>query len=117
MRFPFTRLSETEQQLGARVREFLGQELPAGSALGLGMASGRDPQFSRELGERGWLGMALPKAYGGGERSLVERFVVVEELLSAGAPVGYHWVADRQSGPTINRFGTEQQRELFLPSI
>jgi alkylation response protein AidB-like acyl-CoA dehydrogenase len=117
MRFPYTRLSQREQELSAEVREFLRQELPGGSAPGLGMASGRNPEFSRKLGERGWLGMALPRAYGGGERGLVDRFVVVEELLSAGAPVGYHWVADRQSGPTINRFGTPQQRELFLPAI
>src|SRR5262245_26856497 len=118
MRFPFTRLTEREQELAAEVRAFLREELPPGSyPPGLGMSSGRNTEFSRKLGERGWLGMALPKAYGGGERSLVERFVVVEELLSWGAPVGYHWVADRQSGPTINRFGTQQQRERFLPAI
>jgi alkylation response protein AidB-like acyl-CoA dehydrogenase len=61
--------------------------------------------------------MALPRRYGGGDRSAVERFVVVEELLRWGAPVGHHWVADRQTGPVINRFGTEEQRERFLPPI
>jgi hypothetical protein len=76
-----------------------------------------DKEFSRKLGARGWLGMALPKAYGGGERSAVERFVVTEELLAWGAPVGHHWVADRQSGSTIAAFGTEEQKQRFLPGI
>src|SRR5437763_1540113 len=61
--------------------------------------------------------MALPSRYGGGDRSAVERFVVVEELLRWGAPVGYHWVADRQTGPMIARFGTEVQKERFLPAV
>ncbi len=118
MNFPPTELTPAERALQAEVRAFLAAELPPGTYQpGLGMSSGRDPAFSRKLGERGWLGMALPRAYGGGERSLVERFVVVEELLRWGAPVGYHWVADRQSGPTINRFGTPWQREQFLPAI
>ncbi len=45
------------------------------------------------------------------------RFVVVEELLAAGAPVAAHWIADRQSGPLILRFGTEAQRDFHLPRI
>lgn len=61
--------------------------------------SGFDPGFSRELGARGWLGMTWPRAFGGHERSALERFVVNEELLAAGAPVAAHWIADRQSGP------------------
>lgn len=61
--------------------------------------------------------MALPREYGGGGRTAVERLVVVEELLSVGAPVGWHWVADRQSGPSIARFGTEAQKRHFLPRI
>jgi 3-oxocholest-4-en-26-oyl-CoA dehydrogenase alpha subunit len=81
------------------------------------MQAGRDRAFSRRLAERGWVGMALPRRYGGGDRSAVERFVVVEELLRRGAPVGHHWVADRQTGPVINRFGSEAQKERFLPPI
>lgn len=81
------------------------------------MMAPRDQEFSRKLGHRGWLGMALPKRYGGGDRSAAERFIVVEELLRWGAPVGYHWVADRQSGPMIARFGSEEQKQRFLPLI
>jgi alkylation response protein AidB-like acyl-CoA dehydrogenase len=47
----------------------------------------------------------------------VERFVVIEELLAAGAPVGAHWIADRQTAPTLLAFGTEAQRRRFLPAI
>jgi alkylation response protein AidB-like acyl-CoA dehydrogenase len=101
MRLEPTELTQDEQALRAEVRAFLAARLPAGSyPLGLGMAGDVDPEFSRDLGARGWLGMALPREYGGG-RSAVDRLVVVEELLAAGAPVGYHWVADRQSRPSI----------------
>ena len=78
---------------------------------------GRDPAFSRKMGERGWIGMTWPKKYGGHERNALDRYVVLEEMLAAGAPVGAHWIADRQSGPTLLRFGTEEQRESVLPRI
>jgi len=69
-----------------------------------------DPDFSRALGAAGYIGMTLPARYGGGERHPLERYVVIEELLAAGAPVGAHWIADRQTGPLILRYGTEAQR-------
>ena len=78
---------------------------------------GVDFEFSRSLGERGWLGMTLPKKYGGHERTALERYVVSEELVAAGAPVAAHWVADRQSAPLILRYGTEEQRLEILPKI
>ncbi|HEY5337338.1 MAG TPA: acyl-CoA dehydrogenase family protein [Rhizomicrobium sp.] len=79
--------------------------------------SGYGTEFSKALGARGWIGMTWPKKYGGHERSYAERYVVLEELLAAGAPVSSHWVADRQSGPLMLRFGTEEQRQRFLPGI
>jgi acyl-CoA dehydrogenase len=79
--------------------------------------SGGSRAFSRKLGARGWIGMTWPKKYGGHERSYAERYVVIEELLVAGAPVSSHWVADRQSGPLLLRFGTEEQRQTLLPGI
>ena len=69
------------------------------------------------MGDHGWLGMTWPKQYGGHERTALERYVVLEEMLAAGAPVGHHWVAERQSGPSILRHGTEEQRKFFLPRI
>lgn len=61
--------------------------------------------------------MTWPKQYGGQERSELERYVVVEELLAGGAPVGAHWIADRQSGPQILNHGTPAMREKILPEI
>ena len=61
--------------------------------------------------------MTLPNAYGGHDRTALERFGVIEELLAAGAPIGAHWSADRQTAPTILLFGTEAQRHRFLPAI
>jgi acyl-CoA dehydrogenase len=78
---------------------------------------GFDREFSREVGKRGWIGMTWPKAYGGGERTALDRYVVLEEMLAVGAPVGAHWIGDRQSGPLILRLGTEEQRREFLPRI
>jgi len=113
-----TELTAVERALQRDVRAFLAAELPYGSfAPGLGMNGAKDPSFSKKLGARGWLGMALPKRYGGHDRSAVDRFVVAEELLRWGAPVGHHWVADRQSGPVIARYGTEEQKLRFLPAI
>lgn len=118
MRFEPTELTGTELALQKEVRDFLAAEVPRGTFVpGLGMGAARDPAFSRKLARRGWVGMALPRRYGGADRSAVERFVVVEELLRWGAPVGHHWVADRQTGPLINRFGTEAQKQRFLPQI
>jgi alkylation response protein AidB-like acyl-CoA dehydrogenase len=78
---------------------------------------GWDPSFSAELAARGWIGMAIPKAYGGSERGSLERYVVIEELLAAGAPVAAHWIADRQIAPALLRFGTERQKREYLPKI
>ncbi len=78
---------------------------------------GFDAAFSRSLGEAGFLGLTLPKAYGGQERGPFARFVVVEELLAAGAPVAAHWIADRQSAPLILHYGTEAQRKRYIPAI
>ena len=76
-----------------------------------------DAAFSRKLAARGWIGMTWPRRYGGGERSFLERYTVTEELLASGAPVGCHWIADRQSGPLLLRYGSDEQRETFLPGI
>ena len=78
---------------------------------------GGDAIFSRAMGKAGFLGLTLPRKYGGAERGPLARFVVVEELLCAGAPVGMHWIADRQSALVILNFGTEEQRQYYIPGI
>ena len=75
------------------------------------------PEFSRAMGQKGWIGITWPKKYGGSEKSFLERYVVTEELRVANAPVGLHFTADRQSGPSILKFGTEAQKQAFLPRI
>jgi 3-oxocholest-4-en-26-oyl-CoA dehydrogenase alpha subunit len=113
-----TELTKAERQLQHEIGEFLDVRLPHGSyEPSLGMPGISDPEFSRDLGARGFLGMAISRQYGGGGRTAVERLVVVEALLARGAPVGYHWFADRQSGPNIERYGSESQKQRYLPAI
>ena len=78
---------------------------------------GYDAEFSRALARQGWLGLTLPAAYGGAQRSNFARFVLSEELLAAGAPVSAHWIADRQTAPLILRYGSQAQRDFYLPRI
>ncbi|MEX2520283.1 MAG: acyl-CoA dehydrogenase family protein [Paracoccaceae bacterium] len=105
--------------LRAEVRAFLRETLGPDYGPGLKARSwnGHDPVFSSALGQRGWLGMTWPAEYGGHERSALDRYVVVEELLAYGAPVAAHWIADRQSAPLLLRYGTEAQRRAILPRI
>jgi alkylation response protein AidB-like acyl-CoA dehydrogenase len=98
------------------IREFLASD-PAMATPHADSWSHFDAAFSRRLGRAGFIGMTWPKRYGGHERSSLERYVVVEELLAAGAPSAAHWIADRQTGPQILRFGTEEQRQRILPAI
>jgi alkylation response protein AidB-like acyl-CoA dehydrogenase len=106
------------ETLRGEVRDFLAETM-AGYPVAKRAKSwvGQDRDFSEKLGARGWLGMTWPKKYGGHERSMLERYVVLEEVLAAGAPVGGHWIADRQSGPLLLEFGTEKQRQLICPRI
>ncbi|KNE29595.1 acyl-CoA dehydrogenase family protein [Achromobacter spanius] len=113
-----THLPAEDEALRHDIRLFLDQELQ-------GMAPekrarswmGFDAAFSRRLAERGWLGLTLPREYGGQARGHFARFVLSEELLGAGAPVSAHWIADRQSAPLILKYGTEAQRQFYLPRI
>jgi len=113
------RLDAARKALRAEVREFLRNELSMGGFEPQcdSWLRGFDREFTRKLGARGWLGMTWPRRYGGQERSQRERYVVIEELLAAGAPVAGHWVAERQVGPSILRHGTEEQKQGLVPPI
>ncbi len=113
---PYQLPTETEA-LRSEVRNFLTEALPPDFLPNSDFNAGDSAEFSKSLGERGWIGMTWPARYGGAERSFLERYVVTEELLAAGAPVGRHWIADRQSGPLLLKFGSEDQRQEFLPKI
>ncbi len=113
---PFKLPAETES-LREEVRAFVKDALDEDYLPNSDFNTGESATFSKKLAEKGWIGMTWPKEYGGGERSFLERYVVTEELLAAGAPVGSHWIADRQSGPLMLKFGTEEQRQRFMPKI
>jgi alkylation response protein AidB-like acyl-CoA dehydrogenase len=115
---PLAAIPPEDEALRPEIRDFLRETVPsipperrARSWMGF------DAEFSRKLAERGWLGLTFPKEYGGAGRGPFARYVLAEELLAAGAPVSAHWIADRQSGPLIHRFGTEAQRRFYLPRI
>ena len=76
-----------------------------------------DEPFSARLGDAGFLGLTIPQEYGGQGLGHLHRYVVTEELLACGAPVAAHWIADRQVGPCLLSYGTEEQRQRILPRI
>ena len=118
LEFPPFHLPPEAEQLRGEVRAFLKETLPKiKSEDRFASWNTFSPEFSKALGAKGWLGITWPKQYGGHERTFLERFVVTEELLGNSAPAGAHWVADRQSGPVLLRFGSEEQRQAILPRI
>ena len=117
LNFEPAQLPTEAEILRTGVREFIAREIPSDYLPNSDFNEGHVPAFSRKLGEQGWIGMTWPKQYGGADRSFFERYVVTEELLAAGAPVSAHWIADRQSGPLLLRYGTEEQKLKYLPPI
>lgn len=117
--FPFVAASDEEVQLRKEVRSFLKAELASGGYQPTAdcWMTAVSPEFSEKLGTQGWLGMTWPKKYGGHERTTLDRLIVTEELLAAGAPVAAHWIADRQTGQQIINFGSEEQKTTILPKM
>lgn len=118
----FAELCANESELAklrAALREFL-----AGDRAEFGWTahvdtwlSNWDEDFSARLGDAGFLGLTIPTEYGGHGLGHLHRYVVTEELLAAGAPVAAHWIADRQVGPGLLSYGTDEQRHRILPKI
>ena len=116
---PVVKFTAEQNEFRKTVRQFLISEREAGTfqTHADSWMSGYSYEFSKKLGSQGWIGMTWPKEYGGQERSAIDRYIVTEELLAIGAPVAAHWFADRQSGPLFLKFGTEEQKQFFLPKI
>ena len=113
-----TTIPPAAEALRSQVRAFLDTQLrdmplPQRARSWMGF----DADFSRAMAAQGWLGLTLPRAFGGAGLDAFSRYVVVEEMLNAGAPVSAHWIADRQSGPLILKYGTEAQQQFYLPRI
>ena len=109
-------LPQSSEQLRPVIRAFIADNLPE-CRPNSDFTSGYDATFSAQLGEAGWIGMTIPRRYGGSERGYFDRYIVTEELLAAGMPVAAHWITDRQTAPLLMTHGTEAQRERFLPGI
>ena len=76
-----------------------------------------DADFSIRLAAAGFVGLTIPTEFGGRGLGYLHRYVVTEELLAIGAPVGAHWIADRQVAPALLTYGTDEQRHRLLPRI
>ena len=116
--FHLSKFSNEAEILRSEVREFLIdalKDIPKETRAETWY--GADENFSRKVGEKGWIGLNWPKEFGGAGRTSMERYVILEEMLTAGAPVGAHWISDRQSGPLIIRYGTEKHQKELLPGI
>ena len=118
------RFTPEEQAFREEVREFLLQELPPDweGADPLGGEGGGESawelgrRITKKLVERKWLAMAWPKEYGGLDASHMQQLIYHEELSYYGVPggggMGVAWV-----GPAIMLYGTEEQKQRFLPRI
>ena len=96
-------LTPEQQTFRQEIRAFLASEVPPSATTEDGWIVGFSREFSRKLGERGWIGLTWPKKYGGQERSYLDRVVLTEELLRAGIdPLRYgHEHGDAEIAPAL----------------
>jgi alkylation response protein AidB-like acyl-CoA dehydrogenase len=79
--------------------------------------NGFSKDFAKVMADNGWIGLTWPTEFGGGGRPPIERLIVAEEMIAAGAPIAAMWFADRQMGPTLIAYGRPDQKAEFLPKI
>jgi alkylation response protein AidB-like acyl-CoA dehydrogenase len=116
MDFKYT---DEQEAFRKEVRTFLDDEIKKGlwkPAIDAWIM-GYDPSFTKRLAAKGWIGLNWPKQYGGAGRSFVDRVILTEELLKTGAPAACHWFADRQIGGSVVKYGTDEQKDFYLPKI
>jgi len=107
-----------ERALRARLRDYFTTLVPPDTADSLGAPGENATAFRtvvRQLGADGWLGFGWPTEYGGQGRSAAEQYIVFDEIQRAGVP--FPFVTINTVGPTIMRFGTDEQKARFLPPI
>ncbi|TNM39601.1 acyl-CoA dehydrogenase [Nocardioides albidus] len=105
------------EELRAYFAELVTPEIRAGlaSATGEFGEAGVYKDVIRRIGEDGWLGIGWPKEYGGQARSMVEQLIFTDVAAIAGVPIPY--LTLNTVGPTIMRFGSDEQKAYFLPKI
>ena len=111
------RPSKAQARLRDEVRTFLASD-PACAGRAVpedGWIAGYDPEFSRRFAERGWIGMTWPVAYGGKERSYLDRLIVTEELLLAAAPVATEAARIVNMRPSSRAFWTTITTACSVP--
>ena len=114
----FLEESPEQQRLRAELRgyyaELLSDEVRAGLAGG-GEGGEAWREVVRRIGKDGWLGIGWPTEFGGQSRPATDQFIFFDETRRAGAP--FPFVTVNTVGPTIMRFGTDEQKSFFLPKI
>ncbi len=110
-------LDEDQQSLRKQLREYYARILTPEVVRELEVPgiTAAHKRIARQMGSDGWLGIGWPKEYGGQGRSPMEQFIFFDESMRAGAPVPMLTI--NTVGPTIMRFGSEAQRQRFLPPI
>lgn len=116
MNFDFT---QEQEKFREEIRDFLKLEMEQGSFKPRQNAwmQGYSQEFSKKLSKKGWIGLTWPKEYGGQGRSYMDRVILQEEMLKAGAPLAYHYMGERQIGPALLHFGSDGLKKEFLPKI
>ena len=110
-----------QDRLREHLREYFSALVTPEVRAGLAAASGEFGDAGvykdviRRLGSDGWLGIGWPKEYGGQDRSMVEQLIFTDAAAVAGVPIPY--LTLNTVGPTIMRYGTDEQKEYFLPRI
>ena len=113
------RFSESQEAFRAQVRAFLDETLTDDfwAFQRANREPGWSPEFSRAAAARGWLGIAWPEQYGGQAKGIIEQMIYMEEMAYAGAPQEHHRRAIQQVGPSIMMFGSDEQKQRYLPGI
>jgi len=112
-------LSEGQEKFRQEVSDFLEGEIKQGlwQPNCDAWIMGHDPEFTKRVSKKGWIGLTWPKEYGGQGLSFIHRLILTEEMLRYGAPAACHWFADRQIGGAIVHYGTDEQKKELLPMI
>lgn len=116
MRFSFTKEQDAFRQ---EIRDFFKTQLAEKEFFlhNGALCDVQSQEFSQMMARKGWIGLTWPKKYGGQGRSYVDKAILMEEIMRVQAPIGFHFLADRQIGPALIRSGSNWQRDTFLPKF